>query len=437
MSPRTRAFARTWGRWCVLASIIGTTDCSRAVQVLGDDDDAGGPDAAGDVDPTTDAQNTGDSGSDGGPFDDRWGCSVTSPVALQDGTMDRAWAGRGPQGELAAVGVQGSGASASVTFQRYDLAGRSVGSAVQVGEGVSRDGPARRVAAVWTGSAYAVVWPNFDTRGGADGVSFQFLRLDATGSTLTKTTFKPTAIVATASETQVVWTGATHLVLWQDTFRSVHVNVVDTLGAPVGADRTLGIESSRGLSVAWNGTNLGLLYARDRDVLFVRLSEQGSIIGTPVTVATVSHAASTPEIVWLGDRYAGAVVDDEAERGTVQLFVFGADGAPQGATHTIGPATAPSYDKGEHPIALAYDGDRVSIAFSDARDGLANEIYFAMASTSGDRVGSDRRVTVTSTVSGGRSEQPALVPTAKGGVVVYRTYAPGSGFVTMMRSPCP
>jgi hypothetical protein len=219
-------------------------------------------------------------------------------------------------------------------------------------------------AVVWTGSQYLVAWRDIRRPDGGDVYG---ARVSAAGAVLDPAGFMISAGAGTESQVALDWTGTEALVSWLDT-RS---GAGEIWGARVTADGRVASPAARlaanaasdGPTVAWNGAAHLVAWRASDGLRALRVSAAGAPdpAGDAVLVATatgrpeLASADGAHELVWTD----GARLPQPS----VLLRRIPAAGA---AAPDVVPALAPSNET--HP-ALASDGDRFLLAWTDTRHG--------------------------------------------------------------------
>jgi hypothetical protein len=212
-------------------------------------------------------------------------------------------------------------------------------------------GVSNRVALTSNGSGLAVVWN--DNRDGNNEIYFE--ALDATGAPTTAE-LRVTNTATPSTWPSVGWSGASYGVMWAEGGgpSTMMFQELDATGAPIGGGQTLVTLDSSFVPARWQhwgGGAYTVMWQQDPGtgdhIYFMQLDEAGNVV-TPAVQVTQSAGMS---------------------------------GFPQGAPN----------------------GNGYGVAWNDGRDGNA-EIYFAALDASGNKLGSDVRLTNTS----GTSLAPAI-----------------------------
>jgi hypothetical protein len=177
---------------------------------------------------------------------------------------------------------------------------------------------------------------------------------------------------------------------------------------PVGAQRVsdlTGAASSPAL--VWAGDSFGVAWIDDRDgnpeVYFVRLTTAGVKIGTDARVTNVDGDAVLPTLSWNGTEYAIAWRDDRTSPAPGLYFTrLDATGTEIGDdTLVLAGGAAP---------ALAWNGTEYLVAgYGDPNGGSVFDIHAARVSAQGSKLGSDIQLT-----DSGAAFVPALTGSAEG-----------------------
>ena len=167
------------------------------------------------------------------------------------------------------------------------------------------------------------------------------------------------------------------------------------LPGKIGDDVPLAtVTASQGLrtSVVWTGSEYGVAWADDDpsetyfEVYFVRLDASGNVIGQEVQV-TSGADAWWPSLVWTGTHFGLAWSDRRLANAQVFFARLDASG------NKLGDDVLVSYDPEESSYqSLVWTGAEYGLAWEDYRHGPA-EIYFARLDASGNKLGSEVRIT--------------------------------------------
>jgi len=255
----------------------------------------------------------------------------------------------------------------------------------------------------WTGQEYGVTWS--DWRLGWPVV--YFARLDDSGNKIgadTQITFQSNE----TDKTWIVWTGTEYGMVWQDyrqTWFGISFVRIDASGNRIGEDVPVAGMTSTLFDyqlpiLVWTGQEYGVAWtdntSGNNDVYFARLDAQGNKIGDNVPVRNATGGASTGDLVWNGQEF-GVVWTDHRQGSSESEVYFariGADGSLIGTEVRVTTAGGGSYSP-----SLAWNGSGWGVAWNDNRDGGTREIYFTRLDAAGTEIGSDIRLTNTSTNS--------------------------------------
>ena len=257
---------------------------------------------------------------------------------------------------------------------------------------------------VWTGSGYGVSWQ--DSRDG--NAEIYFARLDGSGTKMGGDVRVTNATLESANP-WLVWTGSGYGVSWNDRRDGnyeIYFTRMDAAGTKIGADVRLtnAAADSVSPSLVWTGSEYGVSWVDSRDgnqeIYFARIDAAGNKIGADVRVTNAVSSSTYPSLVWTGSGY-GLSWSDARDGGPYEIYFARIDaagvkiGSDVRVTNAGGSSDAPS---------LVWAGSEYGVSWHDWRDGNA-EIYFARLHTSGDKIGTDVRVTNASLESG----NPSLV----------------------------
>jgi len=251
---------------------------------------------------------------------------------------------------------------------------------------------------VWTGTEYAVAW--HDQRDG--NYEIYFTRLSATGAKL-GADVRVTDAAANSGTPSLVWTGTEYGLAWSDERdgnREVYFRRLDVAGNPVGAE--IRITDAAGESsvpvLAWTGKDYGLVWHDDREgdphIYFARLGADGALLGAILRVTEDGATALNPSLVWTGDEF-GLVWEDQRD-GNWEIYFARIDAGGGKIGSDIRLTTDPT-DVGQ--AALVWTGFGYGVVWHDNRDGNW-EIYFAELRPDGTKIGSESRLTNDTATSG-------------------------------------
>lgn len=158
--------------------------------------------------------------------------------------------------------------------------------------------------------------------------------------------------------------------------------------------------------IEWTGREYGIAWEDNRDgsseVYFARISESGETLGSERRITTDAAQSYSPSLVWNGEEYGLAWVDERDGSPEIYFTRFSQEGERIGQETRV----TTSLDSARLPSVVWADGE-YGVAWEDHRDdGI--EIYFARLSSEGALV---REVRITM-ISGG-SSNPSLLWTGE------------------------
>lgn len=161
-------------------------------------------------------------------------------------------------------------------------------------------------------------------------------------------------------------------------------------------------------SLVWTGADYGVVWAGsqsgntpDRAVYFTHFDAEGNQIIGHVRVSSASERAENPALAWTGAEYGVLWTDWRNGTGNADLYFrhLSASGTPLGIDVRV--TTAP-FSQGAS--SLVWNGSAYAAAWTDWRfGGSTPEVYFVRLDRSGNRIGSEVRVTNDPAFSGGQS----------------------------------
>jgi hypothetical protein len=187
---------------------------------------------------------------------------------------------------------------------------------------------------------------------------------------------------------------------------------------------------SRDASLAWNGTEYGIIWADNRDgswkIFFNRISAEGELIGSNVRITNTSGGSRDTSFVWTGTEYGVAWEDSRDGNEEIYFNRISASGGLIGSDVRISNASGGSRD-----ASLIWTGTEYGIAWEDFRDGNW-EIYFSRISAEGDLIGSHLRVTN----AYGESRNASLVWTGTGYGISWEDFRGENWNIYFARMSC-
>jgi hypothetical protein len=291
-----------------------------------------------------------------------------------------------------------------IYFTRLDSEGNKIGSDIRV----TYDSAISAVSSlVWTGNEYAISWDD-DRDGEYPNEEIYFVRLDFEGNKI-GSDIRITYDSANSGGASLIWTGNLFGVSWSD-YRDgnweTYFTRVDSSGNKIGSDIriTYNDKISQKSSLTWTGSEYGISWEDNRDngnpeIYFARLDSEGNKIGSDVRVTYHTTRSVAPSLVWTGSEYGISWEDARDWRSEIYFARLDSSGNKIGSDIRI------TYDDlySEYP-SLVWSGSEYGVSWDDHRDGNY-EIYFARLHSSGNKIGSDVRITNDSAIS----QYPSLV----------------------------
>jgi len=254
----------------------------------------------------------------------------------------------------------------------------------------------------WTGSEFGVSW--HDSRDGNSEI--YFARISSAGSKL-GSDLRVTSDASYSLYPSLSWTGFEFGVSWRD-YRDgnweIYIARVSSSGAKLGSDLRVTSDAhwSEYPSLAWTGSEFGMSWDDDRDgnyeIYFVRVSSSGAKIGPDLRVTGNASWSDYPSLAWTGSEFGVSWEDNRDGNMEIYFALISASGVKQGSDVRI---TSNAGDSGNP--SLAWTGTEYGVSWEDNRDGNM-EIYFALISADGAKQGDDIRITGDS----GDSRSPSL-----------------------------
>ncbi len=218
-----------------------------------------------------------------------------------------------------------------------------------------------------------------------------------------------TNYVEYSSVSSLAWTGAEYGVSWEDDRdvfnREIYFARIDGYGNKIGSDvRITNNDGTSGVpSLVWTGTEYGLSWYDDRDgnreIYFARLDASGNKISPDMRITNDVGSSWHPSLVWTGTEYGVSWYDDRDGNNEIYFARIDTSGNKIGSDMRITNAAERS-----RCHYLIWTGTEYAVSWNDLRDGN-EEIYFARIDASGNKIGSDVRITN----AAGNSLRPSLV----------------------------
>jgi hypothetical protein len=208
----------------------------------------------------------------------------------------------------------------------------------------------------------------------------------------------------------LLWTGSEYGVAWRDHLQGlgpvdIYFALLDASGGLTGVvtQVTDSLEDSLGVSMTWTGSEFGIGYNEKRDgqqqVFLARLDAAGDLINGDIQITTAAGSSVAASVVWAGSQYGVAWYDNRDGNNEIYFARLDASGNKFGSDVRVTAAGGNSIRP-----SLVWTGSEFAVAWYDDRFGN-NEIFFTRIDASGVEIGDDVRVTV----DPGSSRNPSLV----------------------------
>ena len=277
-----------------------------------------------------------------------------------------------------------------IYFTRLDRSGSRLAADLGV---TSDPGSSKDPSLAWTGNGYGVAWK--DNRDGNEEI--YFTTLGASGGK-TGTDVRITSDGSPSELPSLAWNGSEFGVVWEDERdgnREIYFARIDAGGNKIGADVRVTQDGAGSLSprLVWSGSEYGLAWRDNRDgnweIYFVRLDHHGVPLDTPTRVTSDAGYSASPSLVWTGSRYG--LVWNDTRTTEWEIFFAALDST---GTKIVGdiPVTADDAYHSWSP-SLAWSGDEYGLAWIEERDGN-QEIYFTTLGSSGAMSSGELRITL-------------------------------------------
>lgn len=203
---------------------------------------------------------------------------------------------------------------------------------------------------------------------------------------------------ALSARVSPVWTGSEIALAWHDTrdgATEIYLARTSALGEKIGSD--VRITDSAGAasqpSLRWTGSELAAVWSDTRDgnaeIYFARISAAGDRIGDEVRITDDPGASTAATIQWTGSQFAVLWTDDRPGPPNSEIYLALISSSGEKVGDDLRLTDAP--DLSEMP-SLTWTGSRFGAAWKDMRDG-DYEIYFALLSDAGVKEVGDVRIT--------------------------------------------
>ncbi len=294
-------------------------------------------------------------------------------------------------------------------------------------------GSSRSPSLAWNGTGFGVAWQ--DDRDGQMGIYFALL--DAQGR-LPGDDFRISDVAGVGVTPSLVWTGDGYGVAWEDERdgfeqSEIYFRLLNERGAPAGDE--LRITNAAGISywpsLTWNGTGFGLVWSdtgdSEGDIYFASISATGERLAENLRVTTSPGASYVPALITSGNGYALAYNDDSLDENFENYFVrLSADGSKLGTETRL--ATTEPFSQLPR-IAATSAG--YAVAWEEM-DGTAGEVLARTLDATGKAAGVTRTLSTTLPGIGG-GDIVWSEPLGKLGVVWSDTVAGTDGEVFFAR----
>jgi hypothetical protein len=261
-----------------------------------------------------------------------------------------------------------------IYFARVSAAGVKIGSDLRVTNDASNS---TYPTLSWTGSGYGLAWQ--DDR--SDNNEIFFIRLDVDGAKLGA----DARISYGNSESRfpsLSWTGSEFGLSWEDfrehsdwpAYPEIHFARISALGSRIGLDtrsRVTYAANSATPSMVWTGSEFGLSWSYSNEIYFTRISKEGNKIGSDQRITYDNQSSLEPSLTWTGNEYGLSWHDNRDGNYEIYFAVLSYSGLK------VGPDIRVSYalDQSTYPT-LAWTGSEFGMSWQDYRD-ASWEIYFS------------------------------------------------------------
>ncbi|MBW2262989.1 MAG: putative metal-binding motif-containing protein [Deltaproteobacteria bacterium] len=207
---------------------------------------------------------------------------------------------------------------------------------------------------------------------------------------------------------QLVWSGSEFGVAWvdaRDGDQDIYFVRVTADGTKIGSDVNVTdtTEYTSEVSIAWTGSEYVACWEDQRgsnvNIYCRRIGEDGSLPGTDTLVTSTANVARFPAVAWAGSQ-AGVIWEDlRSSYRDVYFHRLAADGSVTGSELRV-----TSYSANVYTPTLAWTGSEFGACWEDYRDSVS-QIYCVRISASGTKIGSEANLSETT----GYSDYPCMV----------------------------
>ena len=283
-----------------------------------------------------------------------------------------------------------------IYFARFDQSGYKIGSEARV---TWDPAMSSLPSLVWTGSEYGISWT--DERNGYTEI--YFARLDRSGNKI-GSDIRITWDNEISFFSSIVWTGKEYGIAWLDArsgYFGVYFCRLDSFGNKIGTDIPIAVFDIHSYrrpvpALVWTGSEYGISWQvfqdGNYDIYFARLDRSGNKIGSDIRVVRVIERVSFnfPSLVWTGSGYG--ISWDEERDGNYEIYFARLN--PSG--NKISSDIRVTWDPANcYFPSLVWTGSEYGISWNAYQDGK-DDIYFARLDPSGNKVGSDLKVSLQS-----------------------------------------
>jgi hypothetical protein len=300
-----------------------------------------------------------------------------------------------------------------VWFARVSASGSKLGGDVRI---TTNTDDSEETSIAWSGSEFGLVW--CDDRDG--NLELFFTRVSSGGSELiTDVQLTSTPSPGATYEPSIAWTGSQYGVSWSDRRdgnHEIYFVRVTPGGSKVGTELRVTNDTFNSLdpSLAWTGSGFGVVWNDRRDgnqeIYLALISAGGSKTSSDIRITNDGAMSFWPDAVWTGSEFGVAWMDTRDGDEEVFLALVEADGTKRSTDLQI-----TNNSSSKNVPEMAWGGSEFGIAWQDTRGGNW-EIYFALVSVAGVKIGSDFRVTNAS----GWSERPTIAWSGSGYGICWR-----------------
>jgi hypothetical protein len=315
---------------------------------------------------------------------------VAGGIAYNSSIVQILWTGS----EYALTWTDDRDGNNEIYFARLSANGTKIGSDVRI---TSADYGSSGPSIAWTGSQYGLAWG--DARDDGSVPETYFCRVSSAGNKV-GSDLRMTNDIHNSAHESLTWSGSEFGLAWMDSLNAptyrwdIFFQRLSNAGSVIGSPQPLTANTVFDYfpSVAWNGSEYGVSWRSDRDgneeIYFQRIASNGTGVGSNVRITTDPFTSDYPSMVWADSVYGLSWNDDRTGNNEIYFSLLWPTGSKIGGDVRVTSAATDSLFP-----SLVWTGSLYGLVWQDSRDGNS-EIYFTRISENGLKFGADYRVTL-------------------------------------------